>query len=132
MRKTLKMSMEKTMINPIALTLVGLMTVVTANAAPQEVVTEVTKGVFLTLTTTPCTMYDPPPNVFLFQAYAEDVNIKQRAEGCFSIEKDGTVVINLVNTKNNNQYGYVLPIGIFKELVWVSLTRDNLTQVGKE
>ena len=116
MRKTLKMSMEKTMINPIALTLVGLMTVVTANAAPQEVVTEVTKGVFITLTTTPCTMYEAPPNIFLFQAHAVDENIKQKAEGCFSVEQNGNVVINLVNTKNNNQYGYVLPIDIFKEV----------------
>mgnify|MGYP003627863105 FL=1 len=120
------------MINPIALTLVGLMTAITANAVPNEVVTEVTKGVFLTLTATPCTMYEAPPNVFLFQAYAVDVNIKQRAEGCFSVEQDGTVIVNLVNTKNNNQYGYVLPIKIFKEVVWVSLTPDNLTQVGKE
>ena len=48
------------------------------------------------------------------------------------MEQDGTVIVNLVNTKNNNQYGYVLPIKIFKEVVWVSLTPDNLTQVGKE
>ena len=91
------------------------MTAITAHATSMEKVAEITQGVFITLTDITCTMYEAPPNVLLFQAYGEDTSINQKAEGCYSVEQDGMVSINLVNTKNNNQYGYVLPQGLFKD-----------------
>jgi len=91
------------------------MTTLTAHATSVEKIAEITQGVFITLTDIPCTMYEAPPNALLFQAYGEDTSIQQKAEGCYSVEQDGMVSINLVNTKNNNQYGYVLPQGLFKD-----------------
>jgi hypothetical protein len=86
---------------------------ISISAHAQEKEAEITSGVYLTLTDTPCTMYDVPNDVMLYQAYGVDETIAQSAEGCYSKENDGTVMINLVNTTNGNQYGYVLNQAIF-------------------
>ena len=88
------------------------MTTLTAQAA--EKFTEIADTT-ITLTDIPCTMYETPPDIILFQAYAHDAAINQEAEGCYSVTADGNVVINLVNITNQNQYGYVLPQAIFNE-----------------
>jgi hypothetical protein len=83
--------------------------------AASEKEAEITKGVFITLTGTPCTMYEAPEGVFLYKAHAVDKTIDHKAVGCYSKEDNGTVVINLVNETNGNQYGYVLDQAIFKD-----------------
>lgn len=89
------------------------MTALTANSAEKSA--EIVEGTTITLTDKQCTMYESPPDIMLFQAYAKDLVINQEAEGCYSVTADGNVVINLVNIINQNQYGYVLPQAIFKD-----------------
>lgn len=89
------------------------MTALTANA--DEKFAEIVQGTTITLTDKRCTMYETPPDIILFQAYAHDAAINQDAEGCYSVTADGNVVINLVNIINGNQYGYVLPQAIFND-----------------
>jgi hypothetical protein len=64
-------------------------------------------------------MYESPPDIILFKAYAVDKAINQEAKGCYSVSDDGNVVINLVNITNGNQYGYVLPQAIFKNREYI-------------
>lgn len=88
--------------------------ILTANAEPPKQMTaEITKGVFITLTNEPCTMYEMPKDVFLWQASGEDKTVNETATGCFQLEDD-MVIINLVNDKNGNEYGYVLKQALFK------------------
>lgn len=98
------------------ITLTVLSTALTAHSA--EKFAEITKGTTITLTDLPCTMYESPPDIMLFQAHAEDLVIDQQAEGCYSVTTDRNVVINLVNVVNQNQYGYVLPQAIFKDRIY--------------
>ena len=96
--------------------LIALSTDLTAHSA--EKFAEITKGTTITLTDLPCTMYESPPGIMLFQAYAEDLVIDQQAKGCYSVTADGNVVSNLVNLLKQNQYGYVLPQAIFQNRIY--------------
>ena len=94
--------------------LIATSAILSAHAEPPKAMTaEITHGVFITLTNEPCTMYEMPKDVFLWKASGEDKTVKETATGCFQLEDD-MVIINLVNDKNGNEYGYVLKQELFK------------------
>ena len=75
---------------------------------PQEYFFDITPDVTITLTEEPCTMFTATRGKTLFRAYAVDNLLKEAAEGCFSVEPNNLVEIQLVNNAREVMYGYIL------------------------